>query len=274
MQHSLPDRLAQLINPHQRKILAIVGSGGKTTLLWHLAQAERERRVLVTAASKLFYPPESAFDHYLSDLDAFAMTRAGQGVSLGAVPANPGLCADSFFSREQGDTGKERKLLPLSARSMGRVAPLFDRILLECDGSRRRPLKGWAAHEPPVPAWAEVTVGVLPLWCVGRRLSDRLVHRPELFCALTGAGMGEIFTPQHVAELVCGSGGMFKKAAGERVVFFSQIDRMEEEEALRTAGTVAEAIRARLRACPSTFEDAPAPRLVAGSAQSGAGFAV
>lgn len=48
--------LAKLFGFMQQETVAIIGSGGKTTLLWHLAQAFRQQKVLVTPTTKLFLP--------------------------------------------------------------------------------------------------------------------------------------------------------------------------------------------------------------------------
>ena len=48
--------LAKLFGFMQQETVAIMGSGGKTTLLWYLAQAFRQQKVLVTTTTKLFLP--------------------------------------------------------------------------------------------------------------------------------------------------------------------------------------------------------------------------
>ena len=48
--------LAKLFGFMQQETVAIMGSGGKTTLLWYLAQAFRQQKVLVTPTTKLFLP--------------------------------------------------------------------------------------------------------------------------------------------------------------------------------------------------------------------------
>lgn len=93
--------------------------------------------------------------------------------------------------------------------------------LLECDGSKGLPLKGWAAYEPVVPNFVTVTVGVLPLWAVGQAVGPELVHRVELFCALTGAEIGEPVTPAHLAAVIGHPAGLFRETQGRRVLFLN-----------------------------------------------------
>ena len=69
-------------------------------------------------------------------------------------------------------------------------------LLIEADGSRGRPLKGWAVHEPPIPAFVDFVVQVAGLAGLGRSLDDQTVHRPEIFSKLSGLGPGELITPE------------------------------------------------------------------------------
>ena len=265
---TLPDTLARLVNPERKKVVAIIGSGGKTTLLWYLAQVARQHRVLVSTTTKLFYPPASAHDFFLTDLEASALPLARIGITLGVVPGSFSLTHTDIARAFSAPPETAIKLLPLSVPSMHRLLPLYDHVFIECDGSRMRSLKGWAGHEPPVPPYTNVTVGVLPLWCVGKRLTEGLVHRPDQFCAISGATMGEKLTADHVANLICHPQGMFRNAVGERVVFFSQSDALIHTEVLHLARDIAE------RVLPKTLSTIPEIRMVAGSARTGTGVAL
>jgi len=111
------------------------------------------------------------------------------------------------------------------------IAPPMERLaaasaaheltLLECDGSKKCPLKGWAAYEPVVPAFATVTVGVLPLWALGQPVEPELVHRMERFFRLTGANPGEPVTVAHLAAVIQHPEGLFQKTEGRRVLFLN-----------------------------------------------------
>ena len=265
---TLPDTLARLVNPGRKKVVAITGSGGKTTLLWYLAQVARQQRVLVSTTTKLFYPPPTAHDFFLSELEASALPLARAGITLGVVPGSFSLTNTDIARAFSAPPETAIKLLPLSTQSLQRLLPLYDHVFIECDGSRMRPLKGWAGHEPPVPPITDVTVGVLPLWCVGKRLTEGLVHRPDQFCAISGATMGERLSADHVTNLICHPQGMFRHAVGERVVFFSQSDALAPIEVLRLARDIAE------RVLPQTLPPIPEIRMVAGSARTGTGAAL
>ncbi|MDR1351993.1 MAG: putative selenium-dependent hydroxylase accessory protein YqeC, partial [Treponema sp.] len=135
--------------------VTIIGSGGKTSLIWHLARrfAEKPRAVLVTPTAKMFPPAESL----------------------------PGVTVKGILNPETG------KLEALPPGELEKLPAAYDIVLIEGDGSRGLPLKGWAEHEPVIPPFTAITVGVLPLWPLGRPVSEEIIHRLPEFCALTGA---------------------------------------------------------------------------------------
>ena len=71
-------------------------------------------------------------------------------------------------------------------------------LLIEADGSREKPLKAWAEHEPPIPSFVELVVQVVGLRGVARPLIDQYVHRAESFARLSGLGYS--LTRQLVAD--------------------------------------------------------------------------
>lgn len=90
----------------------------------------------------------------------------------------------------------------LSKNRVGGLAPervsglvsLADAVLIEADGSRRRPIKGTAGHEPAIPDGATLVVAVGNIHALGTPVDEEHVHRPEVFSDLTGIGPGQSIT--------------------------------------------------------------------------------
>lgn len=183
----------------QGDVAALVGCGGKTALLHRLAEENRGGTVLLSTTTKILHPPARLLDRVLAPGE-----KPGRGINL--------LC------RQEDAAGK------LSGPTSDALAPLCPAgglTLLECDGSAGKPLKGWTEHEPVIPPFATLTVGVCTLWPVGRPLTEALAHRLPLYRALTG---GEPGKPVELAHIAAMADGMFQKAAGRRILLINQVE--------------------------------------------------
>ena len=211
-------------------VVTVIGSGGKTSLIWHLAASMAStptRKILVTPTTKMLVPPpeEKLYDRFCNT-----------NLLCDTLPAAlPGVTLAGRFNEATG------KLESLPQAALAQLATnrsdAYDLVLVEGDGSRGLPLKAWADYEPVVPAFTTLTIGVIPVWPLGKPVSESLVHRLPLFLSLTGAAVGEPVRPEHIAALISGSGGdgapgLFAKARGEKLLFLSQI---EDDEALAQA---------------------------------------
>jgi probable selenium-dependent hydroxylase accessory protein YqeC len=216
-------------------VLTVIGSGGKTSLIWLLARSRRRRRILVSPSTKMLIPPPEAdcYDRLIIDPAAAAALLSG--------PGEEGVTLAGTSGETKG------KLAALSPGILAAAARGHDLTLIEGDGSRGLPLKAWAAGEPVVPPSTTATVGIMPLWPLGRPVSGSLIHRLPLFTALSGAAEGETLRPEHLVRIITGrpasrktgggeaaGKGLFARARGERILFFNQIDdgNLRQAEAL------------------------------------------
>ncbi|MDR2158464.1 MAG: putative selenium-dependent hydroxylase accessory protein YqeC [Treponema sp.] len=188
-------------------VITVTGSGGKTALIWLLARTGRRGKVLVSPSTKMLVPPPEA---------GLWDRRSLRPPS----PPLPGITLAGVFNDETG------KLEALPPGVLETAAGEYDLVLVEGDGSRGLPLKGWAAHEPVVPPFTTVTAAVMPLRPLGQPVSADGIHRLPLFTALSGAAEGDILRPGHLARVITGTGGrgLFAAARGEKMLFFNQID--------------------------------------------------
>ena len=214
------------------KVVTVIGSGGKTSLIWHLAvsfAAQHYRKILVTPTTKMFVPPaeEKLYDRYFNGVPP----GPTQGITLAGV-----------FKKAYN------KLESLPPGNLEKIFPAYDLVLIEGDGSRGLPLKAWTRDEPVVPPFTDLTIGMLPLGFLGKPVSEKTIHRLPLFLALTGAVPGESLKPEHLVRLITGreaeSGdatipGLFAKAQGKKLLFFNQV---EDDDTLGQARELVELI--------------------------------
>lgn len=208
--------LCQAIRAHQRIRLALVGAGGKTTAMFHLAR-QLVPPVLVTASTHLAkYQLRFADQHYA--ISGIADIRRLEEEDLSGVTLLTGSAGEA--GRTMGLT--EEQLASVHALAEERAWPL----LIEADGSRQLPLKAPAAHEPAVPPWANVVVAVAGMSGLGRPLDGAHVHRPEIFAKLTGQNLGAPITIEALQRLLCHPSGGLKNIPAEarRIVLLSQVN--------------------------------------------------
>ncbi|MCC5910194.1 MAG: putative selenium-dependent hydroxylase accessory protein YqeC, partial [Clostridiaceae bacterium] len=104
------------------------------------------------------------------------------------------------------------KLLGLSPLVVDRIytKEIYDVILVEADGSKRKPIKAPNHHEPVIPKGTTRVVGVIGLDALGKEINEMTVHRPHLFCKVTNSIMGELIDTSKVVALTTHREGLFK----------------------------------------------------------------
>jgi probable selenium-dependent hydroxylase accessory protein YqeC len=126
----------------------------------------------------------------------------------------------------------------------------LDAVLVEADGSRQRPLKAPAAHEPVVPVSTELLVPVAGLDAIGRPFGPDVVHRHEVAAGIAPgtAGRGEPVTAELVSALLGAPDGGLKSAppgARVRAVLNKSLEA-SESDALRAAKLLLESAAPRI----------------------------
>lgn len=207
--------LSTALRIHPKDVVALVGGGGKSTLMFCLAEELRaaDQRVVTTMTTKIF----------VSQMDRapVRLILEGEGALLAQLP---GALADHGHVLIAGGTIVEQdKVQGVSTRLLDRVAahPAVDVLLVEADGARRLPFKAPAAHEPVIPSSTTVMVPMVGMDVLGQLLGDAHVHRPHLVAALTGAALGDLVTPEMIAAVLGHRGGGAKGLpSGARLVPF------------------------------------------------------
>lgn len=168
----------------RRGVTAVIGGGGKTSLLRVLGAelADETHTVLLCTTTKIY--PFSGLVN-LSSPSELELRQALQNSRLIAagVPV-PG-------------TGKWGALdLP-----MDRLAALVDYVLVEADGSAGKPMKAHAPHEPVIPSQANQTILVVGASGFGRPIAQA-AHRPELYAKLAGVSPDVPVSPELAAAVL------------------------------------------------------------------------
>ena len=232
-------------------VVSLVGGGGKTTLMFRLADelTATGSKVVTTMTTRIFVGQ-------MSRAPARVVLQ-GEGALLAQLP---GLLAEHGHVLVAGSTLVEQdKVQGLEPAFVDRIAahPPVDVVLIEADGSRRLPFKAPAVHEPVIPSSATVVVPIVGLDVLGRPLTTAYVHRPDRVAALTGAHLGDPVTPALIAAVLAHPDGGGKAVpAPARLIPF--LNKVEDDASLLAARKIA---RLLLDGFGSLIGAVPGPRI-------------
>ena len=177
-------------------IVAFVGAGGKSSAILQIARelGEVEIPVLVAPTTKMSLSEAERVGPILVSEDKEEL-RAEVADALSSEGA---AVAGSAMLSKKRIGGVEPAWIPALVPDRGVT-------LVEADGSRRRPTKGTASHEPLLPEGATLVVAVGGLRALGEPVDEEHVHRPEAFSEITGIGPGHtIDAPAFARALLAG----------------------------------------------------------------------
>jgi len=217
--------------------LAIVGSGGKTTTLFRLAReiiqspfSESEQNtVLLTSTTHLGVEQALWAEHHFVIRSMRDLIQVEKDLPSGILLFT-GI--EDEEDRVAGLSGSELEYLYNLSQN------LHLPLLIEADGSRKRPLKAPADHEPQIPDWVKQVIVVLGLSGLGKPLDEQWVHRVDLFAKLSGLSRGDKINIPSLAEVANSPLGGLKAIRKEmrRIMILNQADTEQvQSDAYRLA---------------------------------------
>lgn len=196
-------------------VTALVGAGGKTTVLTKLVEYGlfKGQKTLVTTTTKLYGTQVEQWNpYYGTDFEG------GQAYAKDRIHAGK---AAAWFSALEGG-----KAQALSTDTINHIAALNPgwQILVEADGAKEKWLKAPKQQEPVIPKCTSRTIGVINLAMLGQALDHDHVHNLEEVLAILGQEEGALMTPALMAQLILHPHGLFQYSAGEKVLFCTGYD--------------------------------------------------
>jgi len=198
--------------------LAFVGSGGKTSAIFTLAR-EFPPPVIATTSTHL------GIDQ-IELADAHYVCRSIDETKFQLGPPQSGVVLVTGEIYRRRATGLPMDILIwLKHYCTQNEIPL----LIEADGSRLRPLKAPANHEPPIPMFVDIAVTVAGLSGLGKGLTSDIVYQPELYSRISGTAIGELISPEMVIEVLINQKGGLKNfpPGAKKVSLLNQCDSHE-----------------------------------------------
>jgi len=218
------------------ELISVVGAGGKTSTMFRLAREFKSfrKKVLVTTTTNIAFLETSQADRLVidnsKDISSLPRVEPGTIICLGS----------SMVGDQEKLKGVEREFVDEIYQKH-----LFDYIVVEADGSKRRPIKAPAHYEPVIPRETTRVIGVIGLDALGKAITEDFVHRPTLFCSITGKKMGDTIDRKCLIHLILSQDGLFKDVPQgcRKYVVFNKADYADRQEEAKI--TVNELIQRR-----------------------------
>jgi len=225
-------QLSHALRIRPKEVVVLVGGGGKTTLMFRLADelAASGRRVVTTMTTRIFVGQMNrAPARLITEDEATLMAELPRALETHRHV----IVAGEVIVEQDKVQGVPPELLDRIA-----AHPAVDALIVEADGSRRLPFKAPAAHEPVIPTSATVVIPLVGLDVLGQPLDAEHVHRPQLVAELTGATLGDPVTAAMIAAVLAHpQGGAKGVPPNARLIPF--LNKAEDEATLAAAREIA-----------------------------------
>lgn len=204
-------------NIEKNQVISIVGAGGKTSLMFKLAEELRkDNKVAIITTTKIYKPQLNQYDKLI------LKSHCNLSDSLKKLRPYKNGCyviAD--------DINNDNKLTGLKDKDIEIIIKNFDYTLIESDGAKRKFLKAWREDEPVISKFTTKTIGVMNIKSLGMSINSENIHRVDKFLALTGGKLQKTVSIEDLIKIICDKNGMFHNGLGENIVYFNGVNFLE-----------------------------------------------
>lgn len=180
---------------HKKDIISIVGAGGKTSLMFYLANKLYGKKI-ITTSTKILYPKgyNVIIDDYLN------------------------------FSKNNEIIVTAKELLNKKLAYINEKALFsdYDYILVEADGAKELNLKGWNETEPVIIEKSTKTIGVMDIKTINLDVNSKNIFRLDELEKITK--LNKKINIDNLYDIVTNKNGLFKNTLGDKILFINKVE--------------------------------------------------
>ena len=182
-----------------KKVISFIGAGGKTTMIYQLAEelAKRNKRVIVTTSTHM-KKPLTGFVEWGNPVSV----EKGQIITIGVS------CSDT-------------RIKSFDLKAYHEFTEKADIVLVEADGSRKMPLKVPASHEPVLVDDTDLVIGILGVNSVGKTIEE-IAQRPVDVANVLGKNIKDIVTMEDLVLIGESEKGLHKDVKCDYKILLNQ----------------------------------------------------
>ncbi len=206
--------LIRALRIQQNTRMALIGSGGKTSVLRKIAQ-QAKHPILVTTSTHIGGWQLGFANHHVTVTDRQDIVEEEIAKLQGVI----------LFTGKISDDGRADGLGGDCLRRVFEIAESLNYpLIIEADGSRQKPIKAPADHEPVIPDFINYVVVCVGMSAIGMPISPECVHRPVRFSDVTGYDIGSPIVADTIMKYLVHQEGGLKNIPknARRVVLLNQ----------------------------------------------------
>ena len=228
------ETLGKLLNLQKKDIVTVVGSNGKTTFCLNLCkELKKEKKIVFLTTTVKILPINKKYGfvditipNIEKEIDVFSeieITSFLLNLEKNLNNSN-NIYVLGIYDRKIG------KITSLSPKILEDISGKCDYMIIEGDGSKMKPLKGWNKTEPVYAKNTTKSVGILPINIIGDKINDVNIHRMEEFLKISGGQKNETLTLNHLYNVIVHENGLFQYSLGEKILILNCAERDKDKE--------------------------------------------
>ena len=195
-------------------VIAVVGGGGKTSLIYRLCQelTAMDKTVVIATTTHMEWEKDRPF------------AKDGNRQQVLA-------CLEQYkYVVAAGLDPEKNKITTLPEQQLRELKDLCDVMLIEADGAKHKPLKVPEEWEPVIPKFADIVISVIGLDCLGHPIRE-VTHRAEKTSGFLQKNMDAPVTGEDVVKIASSIHGLFKNVE-KRIyrVYLNKADVLADPE--------------------------------------------
>lgn len=195
----------------KNSVTGITGSGGKTSLMFYLAEElSKQGKVLVTTTTKIYKPDENIYEELFLTENKKSFRGKGKNIFILGLKIENG----KLFSPKEEDILK--------------VKSQYDYILYEGDGSKQKFMKFWREDEPLFLSFTDIVIGVGNIKSLGLLFNEENVHRYNMYMNKNNKFYGKKIIDFDILRSYLTEGKFFRNFEGKEIIFLNGVENFEE----------------------------------------------
>ena len=195
----------------KNSVTGITGSGGKTSLMFCLAEElSKHGKVLVTTTTKIYEPDENIYEELFLTENKKYFKGKGKNIFVLGLKVENG------------------KLISPDEKDIEKIKSQYDYILYEGDGSKQKFMKFWNEYEPCILPFTDTVIGVGNIKALGLPFNEENVHRYNMYMNKNNKFYEKKYIDFEILKSYLTEGKFFGNFKGRKIIFLNGVENFEE----------------------------------------------